>query len=496
MRSESIEETTEANRAAAASVARGRVLARDRESAAAAIDALLPSLVRLLSGSPAPALRTCLAQASERLARALGADRVGIYLPDPSAAAPTHPTNTSASESVATSAPGAERFVLAASSGSPVRPRADAAALADVDAIDLSAVEPVGRRLLEGRALRVLRPSSLRRSGAASGAIGASGWSRVHTTLLVPCPGPAGPAALIAFDGAFLAAPDAREIEARLEPVALLLAGFLERDRLARELAAVHAERAHAERLATLGRVACSVAHDLNNVLTVIVGHADLLGLDLEDGRGPVADTPSGQALEEIRLAAARGAGLVEEVLAYGRRPRGLAGPVDLAEVLEGLGGLLKRLAGDAIELRCAIEPALPPVRLERERFERIVVNLVANARHAIEAGGARPGRIELCLERAGEMPRSDARAGGDRVGDEAVRLRVRDDGCGMDAALQSRVFEPFFTTRHGEGGSGLGLADVADFARASGAIVDLESAPGAGCEIALRFPAASALAG
>ncbi len=486
MRIESIEETTEANRVAAASVARGRDLAGTRASGAAVVVSLLPRLVRLLSGSPAPARSVGLAQASELLARGLGADRVGIYLPEPPVGAPqSNPSAEPASEIA--------RFVLAASSVGTARPRTGAGGGSRDDGIELSPADPVGRRLLGGHAVRVLRPSSLRGTGAVAGAIDSSGWSRIHTTLHVPCPGPSGLVALIAFDGAFLVAPDARDIEAQLEGVAVLLAGFLERDRLARELAATRAERAHAERLATVGRVACSVAHDLNNVLTVIVGHADLLELDLDDGRGQVADTSAGQALEEIRLAAARGAGLVEEVLAYGRnRPGGMA-LVDLGPVLERLGGMLKRIAGDAVLLSYEIESALSPVRLDRERFERIVVNLVANARHAIEAGRERPGRIELRLERDCDAARPDPAAGGDRAGMGGVRLRVRDNGCGMDAALQARVFEPFFTTRSRAGGSGLGLADVADFAREAGAVVTVESAPGAGCEIALRFPAASA---
>jgi signal transduction histidine kinase len=142
---------------------------------------------------------------------------------------------------------------------------------------------------------------------------------------------------------------------------------------------------------------------------------------------------------------------------------------------------MLPRVAGDAIELAIGIEPGLPRVRLDLERFERILVNLVVNARHAIESGPGHPGRIELRLERVRADDRPD--------GPDRVRLRVRDNGCGMDEAVQRRVFEPFFTTRGAEGGTGLGLADVADFARDAGATIALASAPGAGCEIELRFP-------
>ena len=79
-------------------------------------------------------------------------------------------------------------------------------------------------------------------------------------------------------------------------------------------------------------------------------------------------------------------------------------------------------------------------------------------------------------------------------MGAESVCLRVRDNGCGMDAIVKRRLFEPFFTTRDAEGGTGLGLADVADFARRAGATIEVESTPGVGCELALRFPIANGL--
>ena len=286
MRTDPIEETTEANRVAAGSVARSRALVGVRDTAELRVSSLLPALVRLLSGSPTPPRSAGLAQASELLARALGADRVGIYLPDPVAAAGMSPSPTVPRHDV-------ERFVLVAESGR--RARTDAGdGEGELEAIELSGADAAGRRLLAGRAARVLRPSPLRQLGAGPGALGTKGWSRIQATLQVPCPGPTGPVALLAFEGAFLVAPEARAIQAQLEAVAALLAGFLERDRLARELAALRAERAHSERLATLGRVACSVAHDLNNILPVIVGHADLLELELGTARTtPATHRPS-----------------------------------------------------------------------------------------------------------------------------------------------------------------------------------------------------------
>ena len=261
------------------------------------------------------------------------------------------------------------------------------------------------------------------------------------------------------------------------------MAGYLERDRLERELARLRIERARSERLATLGRVACSAAHDFNNVLTAILGYADLLELELPG-------VAAGQReLDEIRASVERGAVLVEEVLAFGRTRSSheseakseVEKEIDLAQALARLDGMARRVAGEGIAVCQRVEPGLPPVRLDRERLERVVLNLVANARHAIEACPGRSGRIEISLERIrGEL---SAR------GSETLRLRVVDNGCGMAAELTRRIFEPFFTTRGQLGGTGLGLADAADFAREAGGSIEVETTPGAGSAILIDLP-------
>ena len=251
-----------------------------------------------------------------------------------------------------------------------------------------------------------------------------------------------------------------------------LLAGRL-------ELATLRSERARVERLANLGRVASSAAHDFNNVLTAILGYADLLELELPG-------VAVGQReLDEIRASVERGAVLVEEVLAFGRTrcsdKSEDESEIDLAQTLARLDGMARRVAGDGIVVSQRVELGLPLVRLDRERLERVVLNLVANARHAIEACPGRSGRIEISLERiCGVL---SAR------GSETLRLRVVDNGCGMRADVARRIFEPFFTTRGQLGGTGLGLADAADFAREAGGRIDVETTPGAGSAIQLDLP-------
>jgi len=472
MRTERIEETTEANRVAAASTGRRR----GRDALDGTPDLrfarLLPALARLFSDSSASPRSAVLAQASELLGTALGADHVALYLSERLLEAGSDPAPDTRPV----------RFVLAAAYSRRGRTAPSASARCAgsdaIDAIVLSPDEEAGRRLLEGRSTRVFR--SFPRGGRV-------GWSRIHTTLQVPCPGPNGQLALLTLEGPFSDPRTAQALSEPIEAAAHLLGSHLERDRLTRELAAMRSGQARVERLAVLGRVAGSAAHDLNNVLTAIVGYADLLELELPGGVEGVPGTSGRLELDEIRIAAARGAKLVEEVLSFGRkRPAAAqeAQEVDVAKVLASLDGMLRRVAGEGIELETTIAAGLPNVRMELERFERILVNLVANARHAIEACPGRAGRIQISVDQIREEQRA--------AGEASLRLRLRDNGCGMDANVKSRLFEPFFTTRSARGGTGLGLADVADFARRVGAEVAVESAPDEGCEVVLRFPSAS----
>ena len=448
MRTGRIEETTEANRVAAESALPSRTWSRTELTRETRFVESLADLARLLSGATSAPRSAVLAQAAEKLAAVIEADRVAIYLAPP--LVPARSDSASASEGAA---PGRQEPLLLAASFS----------------------------------RRGGRPLGLRRMPAAASFSPSPGWSRLPSTFQVPCTGPEGVLAVIRFDGPFLAARAAGDLAERAESAAALVAGYLERDRLERELATLRSERARGERLATLGRVASSAAHDFNNVLTAILGYADLLELELPG-------TAAGQReLDEIRASVERGAVLVEEVLAFGRtrsshesegKSEGKSEgetEIDLAQALARLDGMARRVAGEGIAVSQRVEPGLPPVRLDRERLERVVLNLVANARHAIEACPGRSGRIEISLERIrGEL---SAR------GSETLRLRVVDNGCGMGADVTRRIFEPFFTTRGQLGGTGLGLADAANFAREAGGRIEVESTPGAGSAILIDLP-------
>ncbi|MFO0691083.1 MAG: ATP-binding protein [Myxococcota bacterium] len=421
MRTERIEETTEANRAAAEAAAQNGALPRAWGRMALVrrprSEGALAALARLLAGATGAARSAVLVQAGELIRAATGADRVAI-----------RPTASSLE------------------SGVPV----------------------------EGSKAEPAVPA--RRAGSRE----------------IACLGPAGLLGRITLEGPAITAAAPAASDALLETIAALVAGYLERDRLERELVALRASRARTERLAQLGRVASSSAHDVNNVLTAILGYADLLELELADAAAgrtvdPAPAARGREELEEIRLAAARGAAIVEEVLGFSRERVKGEQALDLGQIVAGLVPMLRRVAGPRIAVESPCEAGLPAVRLDGERLERVLVNLVANARHAIEvarAGG--PGRIAITLERA---------RGVLAPGADALRLVVRDDGCGMSPDVRRRIFEPFFTTRSALGGTGIGLADAADFVRRAGGRIDVESREGEGTAIALVLPVPAASA-
>ena len=258
-----------------------------------------------------------------------------------------------------------------------------------------------------------------------------------------------------------------RQIEGSIRPNflpgvhILYLRDVTERTRLEAELLS-------AQKLESIGRLAGGVAHDFNNLLTVISGYASLL---LERTRGNDELEPD---LAEIHRAAERAAQLTRQLLAFGRRqvlqPRAL----DLNEVLDETGSLLRRLLGEHVELVLRPAPSLGTVRVDPGQIEQVIVNLAVNARDAMPAGGRLTiSTRELELE---EGP--------------AIELEVADTGIGMDEETQAQIFEPFFTTR--SAGTGLGLASVYGIVSQSGGTITVESRVGEGSSFRVRLPADS----
>jgi nitrogen-specific signal transduction histidine kinase/CheY-like chemotaxis protein len=250
----------------------------------------------------------------------------------------------------------------------------------------------------------------------------------------------------------------------------------VEAERLARRR---EAQLADARRLEAVARLDGGVAHDFNNMLTVIRTTTALLRMKATDSR-TLAD------LAEIDQAASRATELTRQLLAFGRRHVARPRRIDLAAVVAGLTGLVSRLVGDEVQVRFSRPPAPVEVVADPGDIERVILNLAANAREAMPGGG----RLELGVETV-EIGAADAQV--PLPAGTYARLIVHDDGNGMDDEVRLRCLDPFFTTKEGGRGAGLGLTTVHGVVAQLGGHVAVASAPGAGTRVSVYVPRAAA---
>lgn len=253
---------------------------------------------------------------------------------------------------------------------------------------------------------------------------------------------------------------------------------------LARELGRFRQRQAatlQAQRLEALGRLTGGVAHDLNNLLTPILGGLDLLRARIGE------DAKALRYIDSATSSAERARTLVARLLAYAKRQTLTPEAIDVGALLADLYELLQRSVGPTIACTIRTAPDLPAVRADRNQLELAVLNLVINARDAIKTDGRTAGTIIVETR----LPRRDEARGLARG--DYLALAVHDDGCGMDAATLRRAMEPFFTTKAGDRGTGLGLSMVHGFAEQSAGRLVLESAPGQGTSAMLILPATDA---
>ena len=228
-----------------------------------------------------------------------------------------------------------------------------------------------------------------------------------------------------------------------------------------------------AHKLEAVGLLAGGVAHDFNNLLTVIAGYAEAL---LNDG---ATTPPMKDDLSQISRAAEQAATLTRQLLAFSRRQVLKPEVLDLNSILGELEKMLRRLIGEDIQLlvQQAARPAL--IKADPGQIEQVIVNLVVNARDALESGGRISivaSHVEVSEPGRGVRP--------------WVTLAVKDTGQGMDEATRARIFEPFFTTKERGRGTGLGLATVYGIVQQSGGNISVHSEPGCGSTFKVYLPA------
>ncbi len=233
------------------------------------------------------------------------------------------------------------------------------------------------------------------------------------------------------------------------------------------------------QKMESIGRLAGGVAHDFNNLLTAIIGFSELLLEELPPEGGGRSD------LEAIQKAAAHGATLTRQLLAFSRRQVQELKILDLNALVRDIEPILRRLLGEDIIVDVATDEELRLVKVDRGQIEQVVINLVVNARDAMPHGGHLRIETRNVLLDAAYLQRHPYA----RVGHHVV-LTVSDNGVGMDAEVRGRVFEPFFTTKELGKGTGLGLSMVYGIVKQSGGHIELQSEPGAGSHFYVYLPA------
>ena len=233
-----------------------------------------------------------------------------------------------------------------------------------------------------------------------------------------------------------------------------------------------------AQKMEAIGRLAGGVAHDFNNMLTVILGSCDSALLDIEPGN------PARRDLEEIADAGKRAASLTHRLLAFSRKQAIAPRVLDVNAHLKTLTALVRRTISENIDIAFSFGETLWPVCIDPGQLDQVVLNLAVNARDAMPAGGSLTLQTmnvtldeKFCKAHAGFLP------------GEYVQLSLKDTGCGMDPDTLMHAFEPFFTTKPQGQGTGLGLASVYGIVKQNHGFIQVDSGLDRGTTVDMYLP-------
>jgi two-component system cell cycle sensor histidine kinase/response regulator CckA len=232
-----------------------------------------------------------------------------------------------------------------------------------------------------------------------------------------------------------------------------------------------------AQRMEAIGRLTGGIAHDFNNMLTAIQCGTQMLLEDAAEG------SDIREELEQIDLAATRAAALTRQLLAFSRKQVLQSAPVDLNDVVTETHGMLRRLMGEDVELRTALDPALGRTMTDGGQMQQVLINLVVNARDAMADGGM------VTITTRNVEPGEVAGMERDVAPGAYVLLAVGDTGTGMSAEVAEHIFEPFFTTKGLGKGTGLGLSTVYGIVTQMGGSIWVETGPGRGSTFTVLLP-------
>ena len=255
-------------------------------------------------------------------------------------------------------------------------------------------------------------------------------------------------------------------------------ADITESKRAEEEKAKLENQLHQAQKIESIGQLAGGVAHDFNNMLGVIMGHAELAMMKSDPS------SPFLQELEEIREAAKRSADLTRQLLTFARKQAITPKILDLNDTVAGMLKMLQRLIGENIQLSWSPAANLWPVKVDPSQIDQILANLCVNARDAISGIGNISIETENC-----RFNENYQQSHPDVLPGDYVRLSVGDNGSGMDEDTLAHIFEPFFTTKEVGSGTGLGLATVFGAVKQNNGFVDVVSQPGQGTTFHIYLP-------
>lgn len=246
----------------------------------------------------------------------------------------------------------------------------------------------------------------------------------------------------------------------------------------------LQAQLNQAQKMESVGRLAGGVAHDFNNMLGIILGHAELALDDISPAEQAYSD------LQEILRAAQRSADLVRQLLAFARRQTISPTVLDINETVGSMIKMVRRLIGEDIDLLWNPGVDVWPVKIDATQIDQILANLCVNARDAISGVGTVVIETDnVTLDDAYCAWHAGALSG------DYVLIGIRDDGCGMEKEVLDKLFEPFFTTKEVGKGTGLGLATVYGIVKQNKGFIDVQSEPGRGTTFRIYLPRADVLA-
>jgi PAS domain S-box-containing protein len=242
-------------------------------------------------------------------------------------------------------------------------------------------------------------------------------------------------------------------------------------------------ELRQAQKMEAVGQLAGGIAHDFNNLLMAIGGYSDVARSKVDGD--PALET----AIDEIKSASDRAAGLTRQLLAFSRKQILRPQVVDLNEVVSGMDGMLRRLIGEDLDIVTELSPEAGRVRADPGQLEQVILNLVVNARDAMPDGGRLTIETALVSVDGFEIGRESPLQRG-----SYAMLAVSDTGAGMDEETRKRIFDPFFTTKEPGKGTGLGLSTVYGIVNQSGGSIFVYSEPGQGTTFKVYLPQTGAV--